>query len=156
MSGLRWTDDQFADFQKRRDETARRETSVTIHKVGNVVDMVRLVLPYPPSINSAGANNTRSGRKSGAYNAFLIAVRKAVTEAGKPRLEPESRLAVSIDAVPPDKRRRDIDNLLKVTIDALQQAGVYEDDALIDDLRIRRMPCLIPGNGSLSVTIRAI
>ncbi len=153
MSGLRWTAEQLSDFEKR---TRSSLPASVVGTTDNRVDMVRLVLPYPPSINSAGANNTRSGRKSGAYNAFLIAVRKAVTEAGKPRLEPESRLAVSIDAVPPDKRRRDIDNLLKVTIDALQQAGVYEDDALIDDLRIRRMPCLIPGNGSLSVTVRAI
>ena len=37
----------------------------------------------------------------------------------------------------PDKRRRDIDNLLKPILDALGQYGVYEDDSQIIDLRIR-------------------
>lgn len=61
------------------------------------------------------------------------------------------RLAVDILAYPPDKRRRDIDNLLKATLDALQHAGVYKDDYLIDDLRIRRKEAV--KDGSLIINI---
>ena len=36
----------------------------------------------------------------------------------------------------PDRRRRDVDNLLKSLLDALDHAEVYEDDSQIQDLRI--------------------
>ena len=48
------------------------------------------------------------------------------------------RLYVTITAYQPDNRRRDLDNLPKAILDALQHAGVYEDDSQIDELRIGR------------------
>ena len=48
------------------------------------------------------------------------------------------RLAVVVELLMPDNRRRDIDNYQKSTLDALKHARVYEDDCLIDDLRVRR------------------
>lgn len=48
------------------------------------------------------------------------------------------RLSMLIDAYPPDKRRRDLDNIFKSCLDSLQHAGVYPDDSQIDDLRITR------------------
>lgn len=50
----------------------------------------------------------------------------------------EDRLALEVFAHPPDKRRRDIDNILKCLCDGLQHAGVYEDDCQIDDIHISR------------------
>jgi crossover junction endodeoxyribonuclease RusA len=44
-------------------------------------------------------------------------------------------LRVLLVAHPPDHRRRDIDNIQKPTLDALQHAGVYGDDSQIVDLR---------------------
>lgn len=38
----------------------------------------------------------------------------------------------------PDKRKRDLDNVAKATLDALQHAGLYDDDSQIDELRIVR------------------
>lgn len=43
-----------------------------------------------------------------------------------------------IIAYPPDKRKRDLDNLVKATQDALQHAGCYENDCDIDGLRVER------------------
>jgi crossover junction endodeoxyribonuclease RusA len=43
---------------------------------------------------------------------------------------------VEIEAFRPDKRRRDLDNLLKATLDACTAAGVWQDDCNIVDLRI--------------------
>lgn len=45
---------------------------------------------------------------------------------------------VRVVAYPPDRRRRDLDNILKATLDALQYAGVFEDDSQVDALAILR------------------
>jgi crossover junction endodeoxyribonuclease RusA len=45
---------------------------------------------------------------------------------------------MAIKMYPPDARRRDVDNILKSLLDALQGAGVYKDDTLIDKLTIER------------------
>ena len=48
------------------------------------------------------------------------------------------RLRVRLVAYPPDRRRRDIDNLTKLALDSMQVAGVYLDDSQIDELIIIR------------------
>jgi crossover junction endodeoxyribonuclease RusA len=45
-------------------------------------------------------------------------------------------LKVTIEAFRPDNRVRDIDNLLKASLDGMTHAGVYLDDSQITDLRI--------------------
>jgi crossover junction endodeoxyribonuclease RusA len=57
---------------------------------------------------------------------------------GQRRPPAGGRIALAMDAFPPDRRRRDIDNLLKSTLDALQHAAVYADDNQIDLLIARR------------------
>ncbi|MDD5718939.1 MAG: RusA family crossover junction endodeoxyribonuclease [Candidatus Krumholzibacteria bacterium] len=98
---------------------------------------MRLELPWPPSVNRywrSVAGRVLLSRQGRAYRAAVIAL------AGQ-EVAPEGRLACSIEAWPPDRRRRDLDNLPKAVIDALQHAGVMRDDELIDDLRIvRRSP----------------
>jgi crossover junction endodeoxyribonuclease RusA len=51
----------------------------------------------------------------------------------------KGRISISIQAYPPDKRARDIDNLLKITIDSLQHANLFENDSQIDKITIERM-----------------
>ena len=48
------------------------------------------------------------------------------------------RIKMSILVCPPDARRRDLDNVCKATLDALQKANVYDDDSQIDRLEIVR------------------
>lgn len=48
------------------------------------------------------------------------------------------RIKVSMCAFPPDKRRRDLDNLNKIILDSLQKAGLFHDDSQIDYLSIER------------------
>jgi crossover junction endodeoxyribonuclease RusA len=61
---------------------------------------------------------------------------------------------VKILVNPPDRRRRDIDNLTKVPLDALTHAAVWEDDSQIDELYIRRNP-VTPG-GAITIQIHQL
>lgn len=57
---------------------------------------------------------------------------------------------MEILANPPDNRRRDLDNLLKGTLDSLQHANIYPDDNQIDKLKIERTN---QRTGTLDITI---
>lgn len=41
-----------------------------------------------------------------------------------------------MEVYPPDNRRRDLDNLLKATLDAMEKSGLYKDDKDFIDIRI--------------------
>ena len=97
--------------------------------------MIELTLPWPPSTNRYW--RTFQGRM--IISAEGRSYRKAVADQvliqrGAKHLE--GPLVVVIEAWRPDNRRRDLDNLLKATLDAMTHAGVYEDDSQIVDLRI--------------------
>tara|TARA_R100001594_G_scaffold133587_1_gene174357 strand:+ start:245 stop:532 length:288 start_codon:yes stop_codon:yes gene_type:complete len=64
-------------------------------------------------------------------------------------------VAVAIQAFPPDRRRRDLDNIQKVLLDALQTAGCFDDDSQINHLEIHRGPAT-DGDGHVNVEIRGI
>ncbi len=112
--------------------------------------MIELTLPWAPSVNEYW-HHTRTGQTyiSPKGRAFRESVGWEC-RAKRIRKQP-GRLAVSIRACPPDKRRRDLDNLGKGVLDALQHAGAYDDDGQIDDLRIYRGPVL--KGGALHVQI---
>lgn len=55
------------------------------------------------------------------------------------------RLGVSVVLHFSDKRRRDLDNVLKGFLDAMTHAGVWEDDSQIDKLHIVRAEPSKPG-----------
>ena len=54
----------------------------------------------------------------------------------------DARLRIKVTLHAPDKRVRDIDNVLKPTLDALVQAGLFNDDSQVDELTVLRgEPC---------------
>jgi crossover junction endodeoxyribonuclease RusA len=140
MTGLARSEAWLADYERKR---AKATTS----------DHVRLVLPLPPSVNCSTRPNGRGGKLlTDTHKAFRAAVTEAVVSAGSPRMG-GYRLRVVIALMPPDKRRRDLDNLQKSCLDAIVLAGVMDDDSQIDDLRIFRVPVAIPGQGAVEVVI---
>ena len=95
-------------------------------------------LPYPPSMNHYWRRvgpRTLISREGRAFRRNVCALLRG----NGPRKPPAGgRIALCMDAFPPDRRRRDLDNLAKPTLDALEHAGVYEDDSQIDLLIVRR------------------
>lgn len=65
------------------------------------------------------------------------------------RLKGPLRLEVIFS--PPDKRRRDADNICKCLLDSLQNAEVFEDDSQIVDLRVIKKR---PGQGEKGCLVR--
>jgi crossover junction endodeoxyribonuclease RusA len=66
----------------------------------------------------------------------------------------EGRLSMQIFAYPPDKRKRDLDNLIKVLQDSLQKSGLFNDDSQIDKLYIERKE--VKKSGCLEIIIEEI
>jgi crossover junction endodeoxyribonuclease RusA len=104
------------------------------------MDVLRIELPYPPSINHYYLRTPHGvilGAKGKSYrrDACLLLARY------KGYCGSERRLAVTINMFPPDKKKRDIDNIAKGVLDSLQYAKIYGDDNQIDILTIvRRNP----------------
>ena len=104
---------------------------------------MKFTLPWPPSVNRYYRSPTK-GRLAGRHliseagRQFRSDAVAAVIEQGRPKQPLSCRLRVNVLVCPPDRRRRDLDNLSKGVLDALTHAGVIEDDSLIDDLRLVR------------------
>lgn len=98
---------------------------------------VLLVLPYPPTANHTWMRSGRRVYLSKEYQKFIDAV-SAEYKLRKEPLDAGDFYAVEIFVHPPDKRRRDLDNIVKPTLDALTRAGVWEDDCKVDAIRVVR------------------
>ena len=104
-------------------------------------EMTRLTLPWPPSVNRYYRNVAGVTKISAEGRAYRAAVVNLLAEH---RTVPPlaGAVAVDIEAHMPDRRRRDLDNLLKGLLDALTHAGLWLDDSQVADLRIRRAPTI--------------
>ncbi len=108
--------------------------------------LLELELPYPPTINNYWRSYrgrvviSEDGRKFRQLVCMILARKKV-----QPLLGP---FDISIKTFPPDSRRRDIDNVLKALLDALQHGGAYHDDYQIARLSIERQKT-VPGGKTL-------
>ena len=109
-------------------------------------------LPWPPSVNRYWRHVGRRVLISREGRTFRRDVCALLGGSGRP---PRSgRVALAMDAFPPDRRRRDLDNLQKATCDSLAYAGVYEDDSQIDILFVRR--CEVVRGGRIEIRVHDI
>lgn len=67
-----------------------------------------------------------------------LAYRQAVAWACHGEGKVSGKCTVLIHANPPDRRKRDLDNVLKALLDAIAKGGAIDDDFDIQEITIRR------------------
>jgi len=90
-------------------------------------------LPYPPSVNTywrTWQGRTMISEAGRAYRKHVAATMMV----GPVYRCYTCPLALSILAYPPDRRKRDLDNLLKAPLDALEKCGLFADDSQIKSI----------------------
>lgn len=100
---------------------------------------ITLKLPFPPSINNY-YGTTRGGgkyikREGKAFREKVVDGLRSFVFDNEPLTD---KLQVWVEVYPPNRRKRDLDNLSKALLDAITHAKIYDDDFLIDDLRFTR------------------
>lgn len=115
--------------------------------------MITLELPFPPSVNTYWRNTVVRGKprtllsKRGRQYRINVFDRLIATHGVEAYRNPiKGDLQCTIDLHPPDNRGRDCDNFAKAVLDALEHAGVYDNDKQIKVLTIRMHPKKPPGH----------
>jgi len=113
---------------------------------------LHLTLPWPPSVNHYWrrvGNKTVTSKEGRQYRVDVGAI---MTIGGVRQMD--GRLSIRVEAYPPDRRRRDLDNIQKALLDSMQHGGAYADDSQIDRLEVIR--CEMVQGGKVDVAITQI
>ena len=105
--------------------------------------MIQIRLPWPPSSNTyyrCYHNRVLISDKGRRYKTTVLGLWLQSDEVTLG----DVRIALTIDAYPPDKRKRDLDNIIKPLQDALNGLA-WIDDSQIDVLNVRRFEPAKPG-----------
>lgn len=95
--------------------------------------MIRLHLPFPPSVNSAYANGgNKRGRHKTAQHLAWIKEASARVKAGDRQALGFYSLNICLER--PDKRQRDLANYEKCVSDFLVMHGIVKDDQFCERL----------------------
>ena len=97
-----------------------------------------LYVPFPPTINSY-YKMTQAGQRylDKSVRVFRQKVADTVNEQA-PGLCLDCGLFMEVYLFMPDRRKRDVDNYMKGLLDALTEAGLWEDDSQVHQLHIYR------------------
>jgi len=90
-------------------------------------------LPWPPSVNRYWRKWNNRMVISNEGRAYRDLVAQQLLGQATRR---DCPMVVVIEAYRPDRRKRDLDNLLKAVLDSLTYAGVWSDDSVVVDLRV--------------------
>lgn len=120
--------------------------------------MVSLTLPWPPTVNTYWKPVIKAGHavlclsKQGEdfRRASIVAARSQGVSARRV----DGAVSVTIMAYPPNRRKRDVDNILKATLDAITHIGIWDDDSQVETLHVRRM--LPEGEARVEIDIEEI
>ncbi len=94
-------------------------------------------LPFPPSVNTYYRNFRGHMVMSAKGREFREAVQVFVIENNIPKFG-DKKLKLTLILRPRDKRKIDIDNRIKAVLDALEHAGVFDNDFQVDHIEMIR------------------
>lgn len=102
--------------------------------------MKQFRLEFPPTVNHYWRSYKGIVCLSDAGKAYRFAA--AEFGGGDPIRGP---VGIFLRVTFPDRRKRDLDNLLKAILDAISHAGIWEDDAQVELLLVQRRGVERPG-----------
>jgi len=114
------------------------------------LNQLKLTLPFPNSANT----HWRHARGMTYVSKQGTDYRKQVKELTNGVKMNEGRLEMHVLLHGPNRRAFDIDNRIKSLNDALQLAGVFEDDGLIDKITLERGEIIKGGKCVVTLTLR--
>ena len=88
---------------------------------------IQIHVPHPPSANRLWVRARKGMRRSDEYMRWLTNAGWHVKEQKPGSIQGPYK--ISVQAARPDRRKRDLDNLLKPIGDLLQSLGIIEDDS---------------------------
>lgn len=99
------------------------------------VKFAEFKFPYPPTVNHCWGRSGKAYFLSAKYKTFLEDV--ALVVAGT-KLIPSANYFLELTVTPPDRRKRDLDNVFKPILDALTRCCVWQDDSAVSFLKAER------------------
>ncbi len=101
-------------------------------------------LPYPPTVNTyytiARGRKILSTKGRSYKKQALLSMMEQNVPKGR-----DGVYAVMIHMMPPDNRKRDVDNIIKPLLDSLVEYGALPDDSMVFDLRVQRFDAVKGG-----------
>lgn len=112
--------------------------------------MLKFELDIPPTSNHRLAPvMTKSGTamvKTPIYRTWMTQAVRTLTEGQPKDWQPiDEPVGIFVEICFPDRRRRDLDNVLKPLNDVITKAGIWQDDSLIVFQTVTRGKVLKPG-----------
>jgi crossover junction endodeoxyribonuclease RusA len=96
---------------------------------------IELKLPFPPSVNRLWRVGKGGMFKSKEYQTWLMQAGWVIAIQAKGQ-KISGKYNLTINAVRPDKRKRDLDNLIKAVSDALETNDIIDGDHLCEHLEM--------------------
>lgn len=117
---------------------------------------VTFTLPYPPTANNL-FRTVMMGMKpvrvlTGEAKTYRRQVGKELVSQAIPLRFVTGKLCATVTVYPPDRRRRDLENICKALFDSLVAAQLFNDDSDIDALHVLRGPVHKPGKVDVLIT----
>jgi crossover junction endodeoxyribonuclease RusA len=123
-------------------------------------EVIILTIPYPPTVNTykkiGRLTKTKSGKlyqvraNTDITKRFYFEVWLKVKQLQLESLG-DAVLRLEMYVYPPDKRKRDLDNVIKPGVDSLMKAGLFNDDSQIACLYVQKMGIISQGKVEIKI-----